>query len=192
MDIAEIIRLDCLWLLIFDNAEDPRLLLDYWPAAGRGHAIITTRNHSLAFEPADRGIEISSFEPDGGSKLLMQLLSLDVTNEIKESEVKSALELSEKLRGHALAISQMAGLIHRRSWTIKEFISVYEKSTQRFNHRALDAVWRLSFESLGVESSEFLGVVSYVAPDSIPQALFEPEKPPDLPGILQFCADDFR
>jgi hypothetical protein len=182
-----------MWLLIFDNAEDPEILQDYWPTTGRGHAIITTRNHSLAFDPADRGIEVSSFEADDGSKLLIQLLSLDVSNDIKDSEAKSALELSDMLHGHALAISQMAGLIHRRSWTIEEYISVYKKSTQRFNQRAsLDAVWRLSFESLGSDSAEFLGIISFVAPDSIPQALFEPEIPSDLPTTLQFCADDFR
>ncbi|KAI1123554.1 hypothetical protein F5Y10DRAFT_285934 [Nemania abortiva] len=181
----------CSWLLIFDNAEEAGLLVNYWPTASRGHGIITTRNHALAFDLADKGIEVTSFEPDDGSKLLMHLLSLDVTNDVKDAEVKSALELSEKLRGHAQAISQMAGLIHRRSWTITEFIAVYERSSRQTNHRALDAVWRLSFESLATESSSFLGVVAYAAPDSIPQALFEVERLSDLPDSLQFCADVF-
>ncbi|KAK3178321.1 hypothetical protein OEA41_000454 [Lepraria neglecta] len=45
------------WLMAFDNAEDVDLLLQYWPLASRGTVIATTRNHTLAFEPAQSGIE---------------------------------------------------------------------------------------------------------------------------------------
>ena len=146
----------------------------------------------MAFEPAEIGLEVLTFEPDDGSKLLLQLLSMDISNDLNAKETKSALELSEKLSGHALAISQMAGLIHRRSWSIEQFVSIYMKSTQRLHENALDAVWKLSFESLDDLSFNFLGVLSYIAPDSIPQALFEPGDPAQLPQSLQFCNDEFR
>ncbi|KAI0113745.1 P-loop containing nucleoside triphosphate hydrolase protein [Nemania sp. FL0031] len=180
----------CSWLLIFDNAEDAELLANYWPTSSHGHGIITTRNHNLASCQADRSIEVTSFEPDDGSKLLMHLLSLDVANDVEDGEVKSALELSEKLHGHAQAISQMAGLIHQRSWTITRFIEEYEQSSLQSNHRVLDTVWRLSFESLTTESSSILGVAAYIAPDSIPHALFEVNNVSDLPIDLKFCADN--
>ena len=182
----------CRWLLIFDNVEDSNLLLNYWPVVNRGHALITTRNHSLAFEPADIGLEVLAFEPDDGSKLLLRLLSLDITNDLNAREAKSALELAEKLSGHALAISQMAGLIHQRSWSIEQFVPIYMRSTQRLHQTALDAVWKLSFESLDSMSSSLLGILSYIAPDSVPQTLFEPIDPTRLPKTMQFCSDEFR
>ena len=177
---------------MFDNVEDSNLLRDYWPIVNRGHALITTRNHSLAFEPAEIGVEVLAFEPDDGSKLLLHLLSLDITNDLNAREAKSALELAEKLSGHALAISQMASLIHQRSWSIEQFVPVYMKSTKRLHQTALDAVWKLSFEALDSMSSALLGVLSYIAPDSVPQALFEPTDSSRLPKTMHFCNDEFR
>src|SRR5260370_12499455 len=36
------------WLLIFDNAVDPRDILPYIPASGRGHILVTSRNPASA------------------------------------------------------------------------------------------------------------------------------------------------
>ncbi|KUJ17107.1 uncharacterized protein LY89DRAFT_782305 [Mollisia scopiformis] len=105
----------CRWLLIFDNGNDENDLLEYWPVAARGYALITTRNHNLAFQPADTGIEVFPFKTAEGSAFLLHLLSLDIVDNLTEKEAKSAFDLSERLSGNALAISQMAGLIHRRS-----------------------------------------------------------------------------
>lgn len=43
------------WLLVFDNADDPDILHDYWPSDGIGSVIITSRNPL-----AKRGIFASS------------------------------------------------------------------------------------------------------------------------------------
>ena len=184
------------WLLIYDNAVDPDLLLEYWPVANHGKALVTTRNHSIAFAPADVGIEVLPFDPEAGSKFLLSLLSLDIAADISSGETESAYTLAEKLSGHALAISQMAAFIHRRSWTIEEFLAVYEKNTQKMHglrgYTSLDAVWQISFESLNPTSSAFLGVLSYMMPDSIPQALFETHDPACLPDTLSFCNDALR
>ena len=183
----------CQWLLIFDNAEDASLLLPYWPLASRGRILITTRNYGLTFEPAQQGIEVYTFTPLAGSELLFHLLSHDVAQQISSMETQSAYKLSEKLSGHALAISQMAGLIHQRSWSIEDFVAVYEEHPKRLHStssfgRSIDTVWQLSFESLGSEASALLGVLSFLVPDGVPQSLFEIQ-PELLPPGLKFCAD---
>ncbi|MCJ1385774.1 hypothetical protein MMC17_008898 [Xylographa soralifera] len=165
------------WLLVFDNVEDSELLLEYWPVSSHGHALVTTRNHSLLFEPVQTGVEVFCFDREAGSQFLLHLLKMDVIKDLSAGETKSAIDLSEKLSGHALAISQMAGLIHRRSWSITEFLSIYEDNLKKKQgphglSEALDAVWQLSFESLDTKCSALLGVLSYVSPDSIPQAFF--------------------
>jgi len=101
------------------------LLRDHWPAANRGQALITTRNHSFAFEPADGGLEITTWDTETGSRFLLHLLATDISTDLKENEMKYAHELSQKLSGHALAICQMAGLIHRCRWSIAEFMEIY-------------------------------------------------------------------
>lgn len=181
-------------MLIFDNANDENVLIDYWPVASKGCALITTRNHNLAFQPADTGIEILPFGTEAGSGFLLHLLSLDIADKLTVQEAKSAHELSERLSGHALAISQMAGLIHRRSWSIEEFLAIYDKNTQKIHGSAtgdsLDTVWYLSFKSLEPECSAFLGVLCYVSPDSIPQELFESTAA--LPPGLELYQDTMK
>jgi hypothetical protein len=186
----------CKWLLIYDNVENSDLLLKYWPVASQGCAIITTRNPSIAYEPVETGIEILPFDREAGSCFILHLLSRDIAMDVESKESQSAIELSERLNGHALAITQMAGLIHRRSWTIEEFVKIYDRNTRKMlgmpGKNSLDAVWKLSFESLSPMCASLLGVLSFISPDSIPQVLFEPLDPLALPKSLQFCSDEFQ
>lgn len=161
---------------MFDNAEDPKLLREYWPVGGTGGVLVTTRNHTLSFEPCGVGIEISTFATHEGSVLLLHLLNRSQTSDSTES----AYELSKRLSGHALAIYQIAGLIQSRAWSIADFVKMYDKNAKRVHHvsqgkRSLGTVWQLSFDSLDTESSKVLGVLSFLDPDSIPQVLFESE-----------------
>ncbi|KAK0610364.1 hypothetical protein B0T17DRAFT_499972 [Bombardia bombarda] len=49
----------------------------------------------------------------------------------------------------------------------------------------------MSFESLDSHSRAILGVLSFIQPDKIPEALFEPESSTALPASLKFCSDNF-
>jgi len=54
---------------------------------------------------------------------------------LNEEEATSAEQLSQKLSGHALAISAMAGLIHRRALSITEFMNFYNQYHFDFKKR---------------------------------------------------------
>lgn len=184
----------CRWLIIYDNVESMDLLLSYWPVASRGQAIITSRSNKFAFEPAEGGIEVHSWDSETGSQFLLHLLSTDIGDELSTAEIKSADQLSEKLSGHALAISHIAGLIHRRSWSISDFLEIYKKQPQKMyglsGNSSINALWDISFNSLDPKSREILGVLSFTAPEAIPQSLFEAEDEASLPESLKFCADN--
>lgn len=136
-------------------------------------------------------MEVTSWDSQTGLKFLLHLVTRDITAD----EATSAQELSEKLSGHALAISAMAGLMHRRSLSITEFMNFYNQYPSRMHgisgNRSINALWDMSFKSLDPKSLAILGVMSFVEPDSIPQALFEPGSPMNLPEALQFCSDPF-
>lgn len=178
-------------MVVYDNVESADILMPYWPEASHGKAIITTRNHSLAYEPATSGLEIASWDEKNGSEFLLFLLKRSIGSDI-QAEGDSASELSRKLSGHALAISHMAGLIHRRSWSIAEFMRIYSKNPRRAHESELQAVWDFSFASLGNDSRTFLGIASFLVSETIPQFLFESEEDGDLPSDLGFCTDEFR
>ena len=88
----------------------------------------------------------------------------------------------------------MAGVIHRRAWSITEFMEFYNRHQSQVLPRtpAIKALWDISFKSLDAQSRAILAVMSFIEPDSIPQALFEPEDPTTLPASLAFCSDGFR
>ena len=185
--------LECRWLIVYDNVESLELLLKYWPTASRGQALITTRNPSFACKPADGGLKIKTFDAETGSRFLLHLLTTDINVQLTADEAKSAHELSQKLSGHALAISHMARLIHRRAWSIAEIVEVYNQQPGKMDgisgKSSINALWDVAFKSLDPRSCAILGVLCFVAPDSVPEALFEPESAASLPKSLDFCSD---
>lgn len=165
--------------------------MPYWPEASHGNVIITTRNHNLVYKFASSGLEITSWNVEKGSEFLLFLLKDSINRDI-QGEGTSASELAEKLSGHALGISHMAGLIQRRSWSITEFMKIYLKYPERLHKSELEAVWNVSFATLDNNSQVFLGVTSFLVPDNIAQELFEFTKDDDITEDLEFCMDSFR
>lgn len=102
----------------------------------------------------------------------MHMLSGYISADLLATESESALHLSERLSGHALALSNMCGLIHRRSWTIAELLEVYDRSNSFQD--GLDVVWKLSFEDLQPDSTALLSLLSLFAPGSIPPLVLQP------------------
>lgn len=164
--------------------------MPYWPEASHGKAIITTRNHTLVYKFATSGVEITSWDPKTGSDFLLFLLKDNIGRDI-QAEGVSAAELAERLSGHALGLSHMAGLIQRRSWSITEFMRIYLKNPRRLHKTELQAVWDVSFDTLKKDSRVFLGVASFLMSDNMPQELFEIIGDENLPEDLEFCIDDF-
>ena len=172
------------------------VLLPYWPAAGHGQAILTTRDHRFAFDIAQKGLEIESWDAKTGSQFLLHLLATNIGDQLSADDINSANQLSDKLSGHALAISHMAGLIHGRGWSIAEFIEEYDQQPQMIHgisdNKSINALWNISFKTLDLQSRAILGVLSFVSPDSVPQSLFQPNSGADcLPEALKFSANRF-
>ena len=112
-------------------------------------------NHSLGFYPAHVGLEVLPWDTATGSQFLLHLLAGQISAELLGNEGKSAYSLSEKLSSHVLALSNMCGFIHRRSWSISELVEVYDRS--RDFKDGLGTVWRLSLEVLQPECGIYLG-----------------------------------
>ena len=186
------LQIDCRWLVIYDNVESADMLMPYWPGSSQGKSIITTRNHSLAFEPASSSLEVPSWDAQTGSQFLLFLLKKSIGCN-PEAEGNSALALSERLSGHALAISHITGLIYDGEYSIQEFVTIYLRNPY-YAHAAneLVALWDFSFKCLDKNSLSLLGVISFLMPDAIPQEFFEASVDREFPKDLVFCSDDFR
>lgn len=109
------------WLLIFDNADDPMILADYWPQ-GSGSILITSRNPLAKgmFTRRPLGLNLAPLSKQDSITLFNHLTSVS-----NEPEGDAARKITDVLGGVSLAISQMAGIIRRQDLTLSEFLELY-------------------------------------------------------------------
>jgi hypothetical protein len=179
------------WLIIFDNADDPNVLRDYWPPTNSGSVLITSRNpmaKSRMFQST--GIDIEGLPLDDAAKLLRNLASRDDSSR----NVQGSLALAKRVGGLPLAISQMAALIQQWQMSFQEFLDYYEEQTKltinslsklrlshhpdQFQHSLL-TVW--AFEKLTMEGRLLLYIIAFFDADHIPEDVLTDDLPEDLP-----------
>lgn len=119
------------WLIVFDNADDPDQLEDYWPIEGEGSVIFTSRD-PIANDPsrmlANAGVDLMPFDDDEATTLLCQLAR------VKEDADK----VVRKLGGMPLAVVQVANYMLRQKLNCSEFLEQYaeeESHAEIFEHR---------------------------------------------------------
>ena len=189
------------WLLIFDNVDSHDVISNCWPVSKHGAILVTTRDAVVASLPIETGLEVDEFGVDQGAEFL---LSFTPNRRRQDGEREPAENIARQLGGLPLALNQMAALINGRNSSLKEFDDMYTKYEQRLHKQkkggwrylgykhSLDTVWELSYQNLGDDARACLGVLSFLAADSIPLEMFTAEKPERLPQSLAFCEDELR
>lgn len=166
------------WLLVFDNADDPMILADYWPQ-GSGSILITSRDPlaKSMFTSRPSGLDLGPLTQQDSLSLFNRLTAIS-----SEEEDGTAQQISAALGGVPLAISQMAGIIRRQDLTLSEFFELY---TDREEHaslyetkfdtnlvtyrHSLSTVW--AFEKLKPKARQLLELISFLDPDVIGEDL---------------------
>ncbi|KAI1741754.1 tetratricopeptide repeat domain-containing protein [Xylaria scruposa] len=166
------------WLLIFDNADDPMILADYWPQ-GSGSILITSRDPlaKSMFIRKPSGLDLGPLTQQDSLCLFNHLIT--TSNELEND---TAQRIADALGGVPLAISQMAGIIRRQDLTLSEFwelytdheehASLYETKfdTNLITYRhSLSTVW--AFEKLKPQARQLLELCSFLDPDAVEEDL---------------------
>lgn len=166
------------WLLIFDNADDPMILADYWPQAN-GSILITSRDPltKSMFTNRSSGLDLGPLSQEDSLSLFNHL-----TESSNEPEDDTARQISDELGGVPLAISQMAGIIRRQDFTLSEFFELYTDHEEHASlyetkfdtnlvtyRHSLSTVW--AFEKLKPQARQLLELVSFLDPDVIGEDL---------------------
>lgn len=126
-----------------------------------------------------------------GAQYLLFLLKKAVGRDLT-SESASARTLSEKLSGHALAISQMAGLIYDGEYSIQDFTTMYlDNPRSAHSMSEFSKLWDFTFQSLDMDSFSLLGILSFLMPDEIQPEILHPKTDSKIPQSLQFLKDRF-
>ncbi|KAI0478368.1 hypothetical protein F4859DRAFT_54871 [Xylaria cf. heliscus] len=165
------------WLLVFDNADKPELLLDFWPVYGAGSVLVTSRNPSSweYYFSETQGLTLGGLGPPAAINLLKT-----VSQTTKEPANDSiAAEIVEQLERLPLEIVQIGSAISKRNLSLKGFVNDYARSSQfhslyeasdnvpGYEHN-LASVW--AFDALEEESPSvllLLNIASVLDPSCI-------------------------
>ena len=160
------------WLLIFDNADDPKQLEPYLPS-GSGHVIITSRYQAWAHSAEPLEVDVFSGDESVGH-LLRHVPDLDLAD---------AKKVADALGHLPLAVEQASAWLEQTGMTAQAYVA--ELTTQATRILALNqppdyqtpvvATWNLSFERLKERSPaavRLLQLLAFFSPGPIAMDLF--------------------
>ena len=170
------------WLMIFDNADKPELLWDYWPVNGNGAALVTSRDPSTKkYLHSSSGIDLQPFALEDAATFLERLTLSDSQT---QGNRNNSLLLSDRLGGYPLALVQTAAIIRQRDLTIDEMLEHYDKArvsaefydTVKISPHdkyiyTLATVWRS--EELGDAALHLLELITCLDPDAMAESIIK-------------------
>lgn len=161
------------WLLVFDAAETPESVRQFFPTNGPGEILITSRNPDWA--GIARPLEISVFKREESIELLRRR-GPDIADE-------EAGQLAEKLGDLPLAIEQAAAWRAETGMPVTEYLRLFDEkvaeildtSTPVDYDLSVAAAWNVSFDELrkrNPAAHQILHICAFFAPEPISRDLF--------------------
>ena len=186
--LGELARRDR-WLVVFDNAEDPRALSRFLPE-GPGQVLITSRN------PAWRGIAATVGVREftrAESIALLRRLAPDLT----EAE---ADRVADAVGDLPLAVEQAGSLLADTGMAVDKYLRLLaERAQDVLDHdpggaypQSVAASWAVAFDRLAADDPtalDLLTVVAWCGPEPVPLTLLT-DHPDALPEPLRPIATD--
>ncbi|CAN9210774.1 unnamed protein product [Alternaria alternata] len=169
------------WLLIFDNVDELDVLSNFWPTAGVGSILMTSRDRGAKSHThtANNGIDLRPFsgtEAEG----FMKLITPSQSNTGQDAYIA---EVASKLGGLPLLITQMSNLMNRLFLSYKDFLQLCDENgisqvdwTQGDSSRAglvFSIFQKLGLGGLPSASLSILQMVSFLDPDRVPEDILK-------------------
>ncbi|GAB7109280.1 FxSxx-COOH system tetratricopeptide repeat protein [Streptomyces phaeofaciens JCM 4814] len=164
------------WLLIFDNADSPERVRDYFPTGGSGTILVTSRNRRWSV--VGPSLEVDVFTRDE-SKLLLRRSSA-YGEELADADADL---LAEALGDLPLALEQAAAWRAETGMPVSEYLRLFEHKRNELLEVSpppdyqlpVAAAWNVSLDHLETRSPtalRLLQLCSYFAPDPISRSIF--------------------
>ncbi len=171
------------WLLVFDNADDPDLLLPYLPPSRRGHVLVTSRasrGHLVSRLRLDAPLELEVLEPDAARDFLLKRTRRTEANAKQRRETE---RLAEELGYLPLALEQAAAYLLETSVSFARYRKAFAKRRSQLlkdgqpvdYHATVSTTWTISVQKVADEnpaSRDLLTFCAFLSPDAIPFELF--------------------
>ncbi|KAJ7463217.1 P-loop containing nucleoside triphosphate hydrolase protein [Mycena latifolia] len=166
------------WLLLFDNADDPKINLNnFFPQCNHGNILITSRNPGLCIY-AGAHCMVSDMEAVDAIELLLRSAAQDTTDD----STGTAAQIVKVLHYLPLAIIQ-AGAFIAKSGNLASYLGLYahnrarllaERPAQSHDNYAwtVYTTWQISFDQLSEPAKTFLKLCSSLHYQGISEAIF--------------------
>lgn len=182
------------WLLIVDNADDPKIdLPKYLPSTGSGHILITTRNpgvRDLASGGEEGCVKLSGMDPEEGVALLLQTAYPEIAVQTHDPKDLSLAQVLAKQLGYlAIALAYAGASIRTRYHTLSEYLRRYtpHRKTMSKIPRAcragevdIIATWELPFQRIVTspdiqsrDAADLVHICAFLHFESIPERIFK-------------------
>ena len=186
------------WLLVYDNAEDVKMVRPFLPQSGKHHVLLTSRNpHWDGMKSLPLGVWN---EAQGLSFLRARLgngCGNGIGSDVSDDAVLKAL--FNALDGLPLALEQACAYILISKIPLAKYITFlaqHETATRLLKredgsgcNRSVLAALSLAFDQLSEAAKALLKLCSWMAAEPIPAFLFT-EQPDKLPAALRAAAQD--
>lgn len=118
------------WLLIMDNADDPKLdISEFFPVGNRGFIIVTTRNPDCRCHATVGSMELYEMEKDEAITLLLR--SSDLSHN-EEGLRRLAQPIVQALGFLALAVVHAGASIRQKTCSLEDYLGVYTRHRHQF------------------------------------------------------------
>ncbi len=194
------------WLLVFDNATDPKIIHRYVPNKHLGHIIITSRNPNWGDIATPLQVRIWT------EKESLSFLTNRLSFSLNEKQKINAKELGEELGCLPLALAQAAAYIDNNDQDIEAYLQLFRTQRQELwedeeapihyprkqlsddekEDRAeytVATTWLIAMEKVRQTegAKDLLDLCAFLAPDAIPLDIIQEHSehlPEPLAGIL--------
>jgi tetratricopeptide (TPR) repeat protein len=182
------------WLLIFDNAESPEQVQQYFPTGGAGKILVTSRD--LDWSRVTRTIEVDVFARPESIRYL--------TAQDPDLPEADADRLAEALGDLPLAIEQVAAWRSATGMPVEEYLELLQEKTLELldavssphYRRPVAAAWKVSMDKLRSDNEaafQLLQLCSFFAPEPISRELLAGAPVTPITELLnQTLSDRFR
>ncbi|CAG0961345.1 hypothetical protein METP3_00846 [Methanosarcinales archaeon] len=166
------------WLLIFDNADDPKLVEKYFPFQSKGYILLTSRAQIFANLRIMKPMKMDEMSPDESKQFLLRRTG---RNDIPLNQIETdAIEqLGKELDYFPLALEQAGAFIHEKSSGFYDYLISYrkrglqllEETKSDMYPKSIATTWSLNFEQIKQTSNasiDLLYVSAFLSPYSIP------------------------
>ncbi|KAJ4345653.1 uncharacterized protein N0V89_011787 [Didymosphaeria variabile] len=190
------------WLMIVDNADDPRILLefdtedprsipliDYIPRGNKGAILFTTRSREAAAELSQTCV--LSLDDMGEAEARQLLMNRTINKSLLDNRA-AVKNLLQSLTFLPLAIVQAAAFMNQNDISVSKYVSLMQHTSteaELFSERFEDPsryqrtditvakTWQISFEHIQKQdplAADYLSFIACIDRTGIPQTLLPP------------------